>query len=103
MIVRIVKMVFRPDRVNSFLTVFEANKERIATFDGCKHLELWKETGNDNVYFTYSHWDSEAALNKYRFSELFKSVWGQTKIHFLEKAQAWSVEQEYISNAKDKS
>ena len=39
---------------------------------------------------TYSHWESEEALNKYRDSELFKSVWSFTKALFAEKPQAFS-------------
>ncbi len=35
---------------------------------------------------TYSRWQSEAALNQYRDSELFKSVWSFTKALFFRKA-----------------
>ena len=41
--------------------------------------------------FTISHWDSEAALELYRQSELFKFTWAKTKPLFEEKAQAWSL------------
>lgn len=60
--------------------------------EGCHHLELWCEVGDSNVLFTYSHWESEAALNAYRQTDLFKSVWKRTKEKFAEKAEAWSVE-----------
>ena len=96
MIVRIVKMVFRPECVTDFVTLFEERKELIRNFEGCRHLQLWRQEGSLNVYFTYSHWDSEAALDHYRVSELFKQTWGRTKALFLEKAEAWSVVPEHI-------
>lgn len=96
MIVRIVKMTFRPEEVPAFLELFDARKQQIRHFEGCTYLELWRETGKDNVFFTYSHWEGEAALDHYRFSAFFKDTWSRTKALFAEKAQAWSVEQERI-------
>jgi quinol monooxygenase YgiN len=96
MIVRIVKMVFLPEQVQSFVQLFDERKERIRNFKGCHHLELWKESGKDNIFFTYSHWENEQALDHYRFSEFFKETWGLTKALFAQKAEAWSVERERV-------
>lgn len=96
MIVRIVKMIFREDEVNNFLYLFNERKQLIRSFEGCRHLELWQETGKANVFFTYSIWDSEQHLDHYRFSELFKDTWAKTKALFAEGPQAWSVEQKMI-------
>ncbi|MBL7795100.1 MAG: antibiotic biosynthesis monooxygenase, partial [Saprospiraceae bacterium] len=38
-----------------------------------------------------SIWDDEAALERYRESELFQATWERTKALFAEKAEAWSV------------
>ncbi|MFZ2899608.1 MAG: antibiotic biosynthesis monooxygenase family protein [Saprospiraceae bacterium] len=92
MLKRIVKLTFHPANVPQFLELFEATKERIRHFPGCLHLELLKEKGKDNVFFTMSYWDSEAALNAYRDSELFQVTWAKTKALFEKKAEAWSVE-----------
>lgn len=96
MIVRIVKMTFRTEDVESFISLFTERKQLIRTFEGCKHLELWQEAGNSNVFFTYSIWDSEQHLDRYRFSELFKDTWSRTKALFADPPQAWSVEQKMI-------
>jgi quinol monooxygenase YgiN len=53
-------------------------------------LELWQDHNQKNIFVTYSHWESEEALNQYRDSQLFKSVWSFTKTLFSEKPQAWS-------------
>lgn len=100
MIVRIVQMTFREGEVENFLQLFNERKELIRGFEGCKHLELWQDAHATNVYFTYSHWDSEQHLNHYRFSELFKDTWAKTKALFEKKPQAWSVTQKMVVNEK---
>ncbi|MEI8279033.1 MAG: antibiotic biosynthesis monooxygenase family protein [Bacteroidota bacterium] len=96
MIVRIVQMTFRPDAVDTFLQLFDGRKHLIRGFEGCRHLELWQDAHNTNIFFTYSMWDSEEHLNHYRFSPLFKDVWSHTKPLFSAKAQAWSVNQKVV-------
>ena len=91
MIVRIVQMTFQEDKVDEFNQLFEERKEQIRNFPGCMHLELWQDSKKDNVFLTYSNWNSEADLDHYRFSDFFKDTWGKTKSLFLEKPQAWSV------------
>ena len=85
-------MTFHSETVPAFLKEFEQIKNKIRNMDGCHHLELWREVDGSNVLFTYSYWENEAALNAYRRSDLFKSVWKKTKEKFAEKAEAWSVE-----------
>jgi quinol monooxygenase YgiN len=89
-LIRVVRMTFRSEEVPAFLDNFEAHKVLIRNFPGCSHLELWQDENQKNIFVTYSHWESEAALNQYRDSQLFKSVWGFTKMLFSEKPQAWS-------------
>lgn len=90
MLIRVVRMTFRPDGVAAFLENFEAHKDSIRNFPGCRHLELWRDFSSENIYLTCSHWESEEALNQYRDSEFFKSVWSFTKGLFLEKPIAFS-------------
>ena len=91
MITRIVKMIFVPEKVNAFLEVFNDSKDKIKNFEGCTNLELLNDIQNKNTYFTYSQWQSEEHLNKYRDSQLFKDTWSKTKVLFSEKPEAWSV------------
>ena len=92
MIIRIVKMEFRPESVLEFRAVFNRIKDKVAGFEGCMHLELLNESGTSEVLFTYSVWRDEASLNKYRFSELFRTTWSEIKPLFLLPAEAWSLE-----------
>ena len=92
MIKRIVKMTFREAEVDRFLHIFDQSSPRIRSFPGCHHLELWRCTGPSPVFFTYSYWDDETALERYRHSELFRQTWKQTKALFGERPEAWSVE-----------
>ncbi|MFY8022373.1 MAG: putative quinol monooxygenase [Bacteroidia bacterium] len=92
MINRIVRMSFRPEEVENFLQVFEQAKSKIAAFEGCEGLNLLRDAKQPHVLFTYSYWRDENCLNHYRYSELFKETWAQTKVLFNEKAQAWSLD-----------
>ena len=92
MLTRLVKMNFLPDQVNTFQEIFDANKNRIASFPGCSSLQLKRDINHPTIFFTVSEWNSEADLENYRNSELFKGVWGKTKLLFSEKAQAWTVQ-----------
>ncbi len=93
MLIRTVRMTFREEEVENFQSVFEASKEKIRHFPGCRHLELWQDFHTPNVFLTYSHWDDAAALDGYRHSELFESVWAKTKVLFQEKPVAFSSKQ----------
>ena len=66
MIVRIVKMQFREDEVQNFKKVFDASKEKIRAFPGILHLELLQDRKDQCTLFTYSQWESEEDLEKYR-------------------------------------
>jgi heme-degrading monooxygenase HmoA len=90
MLVRIVRMTFQEGSREVFLQNFEENKSSIRNFPGCRHLELWEDEHDKNIFMTYSHWESEAALNQYRDSELFKTVWSFTKALFAAKPVAFS-------------
>lgn len=92
MFVRIVKMSFNPDKIEAFLSNFEAKKQDIRNFEGCEFLELYRDKHNTNVFFTYSFWNTEEDLEHYRHSDLFKNVWAQTKPLFNAKPEAWSVD-----------
>ncbi|MCK0131195.1 antibiotic biosynthesis monooxygenase [Flavobacteriaceae bacterium F08102] len=92
MLVRIVKMRFTEEGIPDFLRNFEIHKNEIRSSPGCQLLELYRDRLDPTVFFTYSYWDHEDALNQYRASDLFKEVWEKTKIHFNAKPEAWSVD-----------
>lgn len=96
MIVRIVKMTFRPEEVGRFQELFLGWKPRIRSFPGCRHLELLHDMDDTRVFFTYSHWDGPADLEAYRDSEVFASVWPVVKGLFAAPAEAWSVGREHV-------
>ena len=93
MIKRIVKMEFKTEYVYQFKNIFKNNKNKILSFEGCNSLDLLNDTKNKHIFFTYSTWESEEHLDKYRKSETFKLIWAQTKPLFNNKAMAWSVQE----------
>jgi quinol monooxygenase YgiN len=93
MIKRIVKMSFRPEKVEEFKSIFQENWHFIKAFQGCKHVELLQDNTKEFIFFTYSLWESKEQLDAYRNSELFARVWGATKILFNDKPEAWSLKE----------
>lgn len=93
MFTRIVKMEFKEEEVASFLANFETVKLKIRSFPGCEHLKLLRDKNDPTIFFTYSKWQTEADLEAYRSSALFKGVWATTKPKFRSKAAAWSVDE----------
>lgn len=91
MLVRIVKMSFHPENINSFMSHFNVVKEEIRAFPGNQFLELYQDQNNKSIFFTYSFWESEEKLESYRNSALFTTVWAKTKPLFNAKPEAWSL------------
>ena len=94
MLLRIVRMDFQPEKVQAFKEFFETIREKIADSPGCYHVELCKDSKLDHVYYTFSKWESEEDLERYRHSELFEEVWAKTKKMFGGKPLAYSLLQE---------
>ncbi len=84
-------MEFQPEKVEGFLSLFEGVKDKIASQEGCTHLELCRDASLANVYYTFSLWESEAYLEKYRNSDLFEETWAKTKVLFAGKPKAYSL------------
>ena len=91
MLVRIVKLTFQEDKITDFLNNFNEIKYQIRNFEGNEFLELYQDKQDARVFFTYSYWENELALEKYRKSALFNEVWSYTKTLFADKPEAWSV------------
>ena len=99
MITRIVKMTFQEDKIADFQKLFENQHTKIKAFEGCQSVVLYQDIHDKSVFFTYSHWDNEEALDSYRNSDLFKSIWKSTKALFSEKAAAWSLSEVKVAEA----
>ncbi len=91
MLIRIVRMTFAPEQVPAFLALFHESENQIRQQPGCRHLALWQDADNPAIYCTHSHWDDVAALDAYRRSALFGTVWPATKRLFAAPPMAFSV------------
>jgi len=92
MLTRIVKMQFKPEKVDEFLSHFNSVKDKVRNQPGCLEMFLYKDHAHPNVYFTISTWELDTDLEQYRKSAFFKEVWFFTKELFEVKAEAWSIE-----------
>ena len=86
-------MEFKQDKIDSFLKIFERQKEFIENFNGCKGVKLYKDAEKNNVFYTYSLWESLDDLNAYRRSETFIKTWDEVKKLFSAKPMAFSLQE----------
>lgn len=91
MLVRIVKLDIKKENIAKFEAIFAETKAYIRNSEGCLLLELFQDNRNPSLFFTYSHWEDESFLEKYRQSVFFRDVWGRTKQLFDAPPEAWSV------------
>lgn len=89
--IRIVKMTFKPDKVEEFKELFHSVHAKIVAMDGCRSVTLMNDMEDSTVFVTYSEWATEADLEAYRSSKLFSKTWAKTKKLFSDKPQAWSL------------
>ncbi len=91
MITRIVKLTIEPEKSDAFMSFFKDNKNSIESVNGCIDVILLQDVNTQNIFFTYSHWESETHLNCYRESDLFKLIWNHAKSCFCDRPQAWTL------------
>jgi quinol monooxygenase YgiN len=90
-ILRIVRMEFQLENLETFKAVFDRSKALIRAFDGCLGLQLCADATDPAVWYTHSYWASPEHLEAYRHSELFRQTWAQTKVHFRARPQAFTL------------
>ena len=92
MLVRIVKLTLKEESLEIFFEEFNKNKMKIVNFPGCQGMRLLQDVTQKNIIMTYSHWNHEQALNSYRESDVFSTLWSNIKPHFTQRPEAWSHE-----------
>ena len=95
MIVRIVRLSIKPEHADEFYRLFRETYTAIRGFEGCSELQLFHDADDENLFITYSHWESEEHLNEYRQSDLFKTTWAAVKPLFSNAPQAFSMKHLY--------
>jgi quinol monooxygenase YgiN len=90
MIYRFVKLSIQEAHRQTFIDIVKNVQPQILGFGGCTFLQLVQDLEQPSKFMTFSHWESQIALDNYRNSELFIGFWKQVKPLFSEKAEAWS-------------
>lgn len=90
MVVRIVKMTFRPEACDDFIQLFETYHRQIRAAEGCLSLQMLRQDKESPVFFTYSTWKDESFIELYKQSDTFGVVWPKTKLLFAAPPEAWT-------------
>ncbi|MFM7105487.1 MAG: putative quinol monooxygenase [Flavobacteriales bacterium] len=84
-------MTIRTEEIDRFIQLFEVHREAISSMPGCTELKLLNQIEPAGTFFTFSIWQSESDLERYRKSLLFQGIWPQVKALFHCPAEAWTV------------
>lgn len=90
MIIRIVKLTMQTENIEKFKTYFPTVSDTIRHQEGCNLLQAWQDINHPEIFFTYSLWNGEEDLNRYRDSAFFLHFWKTVKPWFAAKAEVWS-------------
>ena len=93
MIVRLVRLKFAPEHVQTFLDFYARSAEAIRGQEGCLSLSLLQETGDPTAFATWSTWRSGRDLQRYRRSDFFRDFWPVVKALLREPADAVSYDE----------
>lgn len=93
MIVRLVRLKFVPEHVQTFLDFYARSEEAIRNQEGCLSLSLLRETGDATAFATWSTWRSSRDLQRYRRSAFFRDFWPAVKSLLREPADAASFDE----------
>lgn len=64
----------------------------IRCVDGCKHLEVLNDKADNLTIFSMAIWESEKAIDKYKKTDLYKTVWKQLNEYIAGEPHIWTVE-----------
>ena len=88
---RVVKLTLAPQHMEDFKQIWISHKTGIANMKGCISLQAFQDHKEPHIFFTISQWENEHALDNYRYSDFFKSLWSAVKPMFTAKAMAHSL------------
>jgi quinol monooxygenase YgiN len=88
---RVVQLTLQPQHIDDFKAVFVAHQQGIAGMQGCISLQAYQDVQTPSIFFTISQWESTQALDNYRYSTFFKTLWSTVKPMFAAKAIAHSM------------
>ncbi len=97
MIVRIVRMHFRPEVKEMVQQRLIEQAPKVRAFPGCLYLALHQDAENPAIFYSISHWESPHALEVYRQDALFQDFWAEIKAHFVQPAQAFTLRQSLLA------
>jgi len=88
---RVVKLSFYPQHIETFRSILGNHIKDISNMEGCVRVHGFQDAREPHIFFTISEWENEQALDNYRYSLFFKTLWAQVKPLFAEKAMAHSL------------
>lgn len=77
-----------------FRDTFTNYQSQIKDFKGCMQHDIFCDKEKEEIYYSYTIWDSEKNLNKYRKSTLLKEINTNIIQYCSKDPQAWTIDKE---------
>jgi quinol monooxygenase YgiN len=81
-----------PDKIEPFKRFMGILSEEKQKMEGCVHHDFFSDKQYVNVYYSYTIWESQTYLKKYKKNPLFKEVTKTLTSLCLAEPHAWTVE-----------
>ena len=92
MIKRVVRLTLKDDAsINAFQEIYRSRNPFTKGVKGCREVKVLKDVDHDDVYYTFSIWDSNEDLEAYRQSNYFAETWPMVKAQLAKRAEAFSM------------
>ena len=90
MIVKIVKLIIKKDKVEEFKMVFNYSKSKIVNFQGCIHVELLREFLEKNIFLSLFIGKVNSCLKNIEIQK-FLILFGKKQNYILDQNQRHGV------------
>lgn len=91
MITRIIKLATK-DTPEDFMEYMNEVIPEFSAMEGCQQVEVLRGKINEHIFFIYTIWKNNTALNKFRHSEFNQVFWNKLMEMSESRPQVWSVE-----------
>ncbi len=85
-------MTLKEAHVDSFKKRIPIISIEVRRVSGCMHNDIFRDKNKDNVFYSYTIWNSEEDIEKYLNSQYYKEIWNDLWDYFKIEPQAWKID-----------
>ena len=92
MIIRVVKIPIKDASINSFIKRIPIISNEVRRVSGCIHNDIFRDKMKENIFYSYTIWNSDEDIEKYLGSQYYKDIWGDLWDYFEGTPKSWKID-----------